>query len=213
MCGHRSGINTIKFRRFFNILINRIIQSFLWKFVFFEKYTIQRTVLSLVKSYREREEYWISRIGTAIPYPCNVNIKSMGNLSSQCNKNIKVKLASYLDLHSEIDGKRKQLTKLKDKRKDFSFRIVNFPFICGNMPSAPAYGFFISQFLHYARVCRNCADVLYCDSLLTIMLLQQGYVATRLKTSLQRFYGRLHEFIDKQGVSICTIKIHLFNMS
>ena len=30
-------------------------------------------------------------------------------------------------------------------RDDFSFWIVNFPFICGNIPSAPAYGVFISQ--------------------------------------------------------------------
>jgi hypothetical protein len=27
-----------------------------------------------------------------------------------------------------------------DKRDDFDFPIVNFPFICGNIPEAPAYG-------------------------------------------------------------------------
>ena len=56
-----------------------------------------------------------------------------------------MKSASYLDLHVEIDGKGKLLTKLTDKRDDFAFRIVNFPFICGNSLSARAYGFFISQ--------------------------------------------------------------------
>ena len=50
-----------------------------------------------------------------------------------------VKSASYLDLHLKIDGKGKLLTKLYDKRDDFSFRMVNFPIICSNIPSAPAY--------------------------------------------------------------------------
>ena len=27
-----------------------------------------------------------------------------------------------------------------DKRDDFNFPIVNFPFICSNIPEAPAYG-------------------------------------------------------------------------
>jgi hypothetical protein len=31
-------------------------------------------------------------------------------------------------------------TKLYDKRDDFNFPIVTFPFICSNFPAAPAYG-------------------------------------------------------------------------
>lgn len=124
-----------------------------------------------------------------------------------------VKSASYLDLHLEIDGKGKLLTKLYDKRDDFSFRIVNFPFICGNIPSAPAYGVFISQLIRYARACRNYADFLYRARTLTNRLLEQGYVATRLKSSLQKFYGRHHELVDRYGVSISTMKTDLFNGS
>ena len=71
-------------------------------------------------------------------YPKEHEIKDMTNT---------VKSVSHLDLHLEIDGKGKLLTKLYDKRDDFSFRIVNFPFICGNIPSAPAYGEFISQLI------------------------------------------------------------------
>jgi hypothetical protein len=29
-----------------------------------------------------------------------------------------------------------------DKRDDFNFPIVNFPFICSNIPAAPAYGLY-----------------------------------------------------------------------
>ena len=55
-------------------------------------------------------------------YPKELEIKNTADT---------VKSASYLDLHLEIDGKGKLLTKLYDKRDDFLFRIVNFPFICG----------------------------------------------------------------------------------
>ena len=41
------------------------------------------------------------------------------------------KSASYLDLHLEID-KEGRLKKLYDKRDDFSFQIVTFPFLVPN---------------------------------------------------------------------------------
>ena len=54
--------------------------------------------------------------------------------------------ASYLDLHLEIDSEDRLRTKLYDKRDDFNFPIVKFPFICSNIPAAPAYGVYITQF-------------------------------------------------------------------
>jgi hypothetical protein len=41
--------------------------------------------------------------------------------------------ASYLDLHTEIDNGGRLRTKLYDKRDDFNFPIVNFPFISSNI--------------------------------------------------------------------------------
>ena len=35
-------------------------------------------------------------------------------------------------------------TKLYDKRDYFNFPIVNFPFICSNIPAEPAYGVSLS---------------------------------------------------------------------
>jgi hypothetical protein len=54
--------------------------------------------------------------------------------------------ASYFDLHLENDSDGWLRTKLYDKRDDFNFLIVNFPFICNNMQAAHAYGVYISQF-------------------------------------------------------------------
>ena len=55
-----------------------------------------------------------------------------------------VKSASYIDSHLEYDNEGRLKTKLYDKREDFSFPIVNFPFLSSNIPAAPAYGVYIS---------------------------------------------------------------------
>jgi hypothetical protein len=52
--------------------------------------------------------------------------------------------ASYLDLHLKIDNDGRLRMKLYDKRDGFNFPIVNFPFICSNIPATPAYGVYIS---------------------------------------------------------------------
>ena len=43
--------------------------------------------------------------------------------------------ASYLDLNLEIDSQGRLRTKLYDKRDDFNFPIVKFPFMCSNIPA------------------------------------------------------------------------------
>ena len=46
---------------------------------------------------------------------------------------------SYLDICIRIID-HKFTTKVFDKRDSFGFNIVNFPFLCGNIPVQPAYG-------------------------------------------------------------------------
>jgi hypothetical protein len=59
---------------------------------------------------------------------------------------------AFLDLRLTIqNGKIK--TNLYDKRDDFNFDIVNFPFLDGNIPKGPSYGVYISQLVRYARAC------------------------------------------------------------
>jgi hypothetical protein len=55
--------------------------------------------------------------------------------------------ASYLDLHLDVDSEGRLRTKLYDKRDDINFPIVNFSFICSNIPEEPAYGVYISQMI------------------------------------------------------------------
>ena len=42
-------------------------------------------------------------------------------------------------------------TKIYDKRDDFNFDIVNFPFLDGDVPQRPSYGVYISQLIRFAR--------------------------------------------------------------
>ena len=47
-------------------------------------------------------------------------------------------------IHLAIDSEGQLTTKLYDKRDDFNFPIVNFPFMCSNISAAPAYGVYIA---------------------------------------------------------------------
>ena len=104
--------------------------------------------------------------------------------------------ASYIDLHFEIDSEGRLRTKLYDKRDYFNFPIVNFPFICSNIPAAPAYGVYISQLIRYSRACGSYQDFLDRRLLLTRKLLNQGFLLVKLKSSLRKFYGRHHDLVD-----------------
>ena len=51
--------------------------------------------------------------------------------------------SSFLDLLLEIDRDGRLRVKIYDKRDDFNFDIVNFTFLCGNIPQSPSYGVYI----------------------------------------------------------------------
>jgi hypothetical protein len=67
---------------------------------------------------------------------------------------------SYLDLRPEIDSDDWLRTKLCNRRDDFNFPIVNFPFIYSNIPSASTYGVCSSPLIRYSRVCGSYQDFL-----------------------------------------------------
>ena len=49
-------------------------------------------------------------------------------------------------------------SKLYEKREDFDFDIVNFPFLDEDIPRAPSYGVYITQLTLFARVSSHVAD-------------------------------------------------------
>ena len=58
--------------------------------------------------------------------------------------------APFLDLNLCISNGAVS-TKIYDKRDDFDFDIVNFPFLDGYVPRRTSYGVYISQLIRFAR--------------------------------------------------------------
>ena len=54
--------------------------------------------------------------------------------------------APFLDLHLSISNGFVS-SKMYDKRDDFDFDIVNFPFLDGDVPRRPSYRVYISQLI------------------------------------------------------------------
>ena len=137
------------------------------------------------------------------------------------------KYASYLNLHLEIDNWGILKTKLYDKRDDITLPSPVAIFYDTHddiaspssvaifydkrdgitLPSSVAifqhheYGVYISQRIRYSKACALCSDFLDRAQLLTQRLIKQGYVAPRLKSSLQIFYGRHHNLVDHYEIS------------
>ena len=104
----------------------------------------------------------------------------------------------YLDCYLSIDNG-KLTSSLYDKRGDFNFPIVNFPFLSSNIPSAPAYGVYVSHLIRYARACSNYQVYMERGKVLTTKLLSQGYEKTKLVATLKKFYGRHHDLVNPSG--------------
>ena len=64
--------------------------------------------------------------------------------------------APFLDLNLSIKNCIVYST-IYDKRDDFNFEIVNFPFLDGDVPRSPSYGVF-SRLIRFAKVCSNVDD-------------------------------------------------------
>ena len=96
-----------------------------------------------------------------------------------------------------IGNNNRLYTKLYDKRNDFNFHIVNFPFLSSNIPSGPSYVVYISQLIRHARCCTCYDDFGYHHKLLVDRLLSQGYKVNRLRNSFQKFYGRYPDVVAK----------------
>ena len=79
--------------------------------------------------------------------------------------------ASYLEIHLNIGSKGHLIRKHYDKRDDLNLTVVNFPFICSSIPTASAYGAYISQSIRCSRACDSYQEFLDRGLLLTRKLL------------------------------------------
>ena len=112
--------------------------------------------------------------------------------------------APFLDLHLSISNGFVS-SKIYDKRDDFDFDIVNFPFLDGDVSRSTSYGVYISQLIWFARVSSHVVDFNARNKSLTAKLLQQGYRYHKLRKTFSKFYRRHYELISKFSVELKTL--------
>ena len=112
--------------------------------------------------------------------------------------------APFLDLHLSISNGFVS-SKIYDKRDDFDFNIVNFPFLDGDVPRSTSYGVYISQLIRFARVSSHVVDFNARNKSLTARLLQQGYRYPKLRKTFSKFYRRHYELVSKFSVGLKTL--------
>ena len=100
----------------------------------------------------------------------------------QLNKaNTSDKETSFLDLNIKVIGSDIH-TSVYDKRDDFGFPIVNFPWLSGDVPRLPSYGIYISQLVRFARCCTSV-----------------GYRYHKLRKTFRKFFRSYSELLSKFG--------------
>ena len=78
-------------------------------------------------------------------YPVELTLKKANTNNEHCPLSILI--------YRIINGKLN--TKIYDKREDFSFPIIQYPFLDGDVPLSPSYGVYIFRLVRIARVCNN----------------------------------------------------------
>ena len=117
----------------------------------------------------------------------------------QLNKaNTSDKETSFLDLNIKVIGSDIH-TSVYDKRDDFGFPIVNFPWLSGDVPRLPSYGIYISQLVRFARCCTSVLDFHSKNLQITSKLLTQGYRYHKLRKTFGKFFRSYSELLSKFG--------------
>jgi hypothetical protein len=119
--------------------------------------------------------------------------------------------ASYLDVLLNIDVDGKLTAQLYDKRDDFNFAIVSFPYTCSNIPLSPACGIYISQLIRYARACSTYDQFSSQGRLLTDKLIIQGFLQSCLMSAFCNFYGRYNDLIHIYELSLSHMLSGIFH--
>ena len=120
-------------------------------------------------------------------YPRELEIKS---------ESANTREVAYLDLKI-VSGGEKMDFSVYDKREDFNFEIINFPYSDSCIPKKSALGVFYSQLIRYARICSKLVNFTIKSKTLTAKLLNQGYKVEDLRKMSVRFFRDKQDLIRK----------------
>jgi hypothetical protein len=119
--------------------------------------------------------------------------------------------ALYLDVLLKLETNGKITTQLYDKGDDFNFSIVNFLYLCSNIPASLAYGVYISQLIRCARPCSKYDQFLARGSLHTNKLMSKGFQQSHLHAAFRKFYGRYNDVICPYNLSLAHMLSDMFH--
>ena len=158
----------------------------------------------IIEAFKSTSRYLDDLLKMENPY-CEGMVNRIYPLELQLNKAYTSDTeAPFLDLHLSISNGFVS-SKIYDKRDDFDFDIVNFPFLDGDVPRSTSYGVYISQLIRVARVSSHVADFNARNKSLTAELLQQDYRYHKLRKSFSKFYHRHYELVSKFNVGLKTL--------
>ena len=152
----------------------------------------------IIEAFKSTSRYLDDLLNIESPYfECMVNRIYPPEL--QWNKaNTSDTEAPVLDLHLSI-SKGFVSSKIYDKRDNFEFDVVNFPFLDGDVSRSTSYGVYISPLIRFARVSSHVADFNPRNKSLTAKLLQQGYRYHILRKTFSTFYRRHYELVSDKN--------------
>ena len=89
------------------------------------------------------------------------------------------------------------INKVYDKRENFNFNLVNYPYMCSNIPANPTYGVYVSQLVRISSICDNYVSFVKRHQLLTKRLIKQGFWYSKLSVSFKKFSRRHSTLFNK----------------
>ena len=126
------------------------------------------------------------------------------------NTNISPCKCNYLDLTISI-YKGQFLVKLYDKRKDYSFKVISYPHLDGNIPCNQSYGVFTSQLVRFCRVNTSICGYIQDVKELVAKLINQGFDKAALRNRFNRFCKGKISTWGKYGVDLNTYIDKIFD--
>ena len=122
-------------------------------------------------------------------------------------ESVNSKEVSYLDLRIKSENGLLDFS-IYDKRDDFNFKIVNFPFMDSCIPKKSALGVFYSQMIRFARINSSYQNFKVKCKNLTERLLSQGYKLADLKRLSLRFFKDRNNIVLKYNINDANIFIN-----
>ena len=117
----------------------------------------------------------------------------------QLNKaNTSDKETSFLDLNIKVNDSDVH-TSVYEKRDDFGFPIVNFPWLSGDVHRLQSSGVYISQLVRFAWCCTRVSDFHSKNLQITCKLLTQGYRYHKLRKSFGKIFRSYSDLLSKYG--------------